>query len=533
VKRRHALDAGLVASRFVRRRVRVPVRVPVMPFYTSRVPRPLVISVFGMNTTEITRGFPISHEFADADLGDARRESRLLQIVEAMAGAPSAGFPSMVRTQAESEALYRFLRNEDVNFDAIVEPHIEATRERVWRANEVVVVHDSTDFEFAGADQLDALGYLSANRRGFGGHFSLAVDARRLWMPLGVLAATMHFRDEPPPRRSRKLAGCDYAKLEDKESKRWLEHIERTEELLGGGPAAIHVMDREADAYPLLTTLVRSKRRFVVRLRLDRVARADESAADWEKVSAIVGRADDVLCVEVPIGPRREKTAPRAKKAWPARRARRAKLQFAATRLELRRPHYLRQGFPKALPVNVVRLYEVEAPDGTQPIEWVLLTAEPVDGVEDVRRVVDTYRARWRIEEYFKAIKTGCAYTKRHLESRRTLLNALALTIPVAWQLLLLRGYARELPDAPATAILTDVQLALLREARTGRLPDRNPTVRDALLAVARLGGHLTHSGEPGWQTLGRGMERLLQYEVGYYLALSMVSRSDVRRREK
>ena len=45
---------------------------------------------------------------------------------------------------------------------------------------------------------------------------------------------------------------------------------------------------------------------------------------------------------------------------------------------------------------------------------------------------VDTYRSRWIIEAFFKAIGTGCGYNKRQLDSAQHLLFALALTLPVA-----------------------------------------------------------------------------------------------------
>ena len=103
------------------------------------------------------------------------------------------------------------------------------------------------------------------------------------------------------------------------------------------------------------------------------------------------------------------------------------------------------------------------------------------------------YRTRWLTEEFFKCLKTGCAYEKRQLESLDTLLVALALLAPIAWQLLLLRHLARALPDAPARVALTARQIRVLR-AVGGTLPQR-PTTRDALRAVARLGGHSAEWG--------------------------------------
>ena len=128
---------------------------------------------------------------------------------------------------------------------------------------------------------------------------------------------------------------------------------------------------------------------------------------------------------------------------------------------------------------------------------------------------MDCYRARWVIEEFFKALKTGCQYEKRQLESAESLLNALAIFAPVAWRLLLLRHLARSQAKASATAALTPKQLEVLRAVARRPLPT-HPNAREAMLAVAALGGHLKSNGDPGWLVLGRGMHDLLLLELGW-----------------
>ena len=140
----------------------------------------------------------------------------------------------------------------------------------------------------------------------------------------------------------------------------------------------------------------------------------------------------------------------------------------------------------------------------------MLWTTEPVQSAAQMRKVVDIYRSRWVIEEYFKAPKTGCQLEKRQLESLQTLPTALAIFAPVAWKLLLMRSIAHSHPTCPATAALTPVQVEYL-EKKYGQ-PLRN--AREALLTTARLGGHLKQNGEPGWQTLGRGYEKLVAGEA-------------------
>ena len=129
----------------------------------------------------------------------------------------------------------------------------------------------------------------------------------------------------------------------------------------------------------------------------------------------------------------------------------------------------------------------------------------------------NNYQSRWTIEEFFKALKTGCGYEKRQLESYAALSNALAIFSVIAWRLLLVRSVARAYPHATSRSVLSDTQLRLLKHRL--KLTNLPATAKDALYAVARLGGHLKNNGDPGWQTLGRGFEKLLILEAGWRAA--------------
>ena len=138
--------------------------------------------------------------------------------------------------------------------------------------------------------------------------------------------------------------------------------------------------------------------------------------------------------------------------------------------------------------------------------------------------MVDSYRSRWVVEEFFKALKTGCSIEKRQLESYRALSTALAVFVPIAWRLLLLRSISRKFPNAPAKSIASETQLQLL--CHKLKLRDRPRTTKETALAIAKLGGHLARNGPPGWLTLGRGLEALLFMEAGWTAAMS-ARRSD------
>jgi hypothetical protein len=139
---------------------------------------------------------------------------------------------------------------------------------------------------------------------------------------------------------------------------------------------------------------------------------------------------------------------------------------------------------------------------------------EPTKTRSQLESIVDAYRARWKIEEFFKALKTGCQFERRQLESYHSPGNALAIFLPIAARLLALRGAARAAPSEPCKT-LTGPQIELLRR-RTTRFMAATPSNEEATLALAEFRGHLRSNGRPGWIVLGRALERLLLIEIGW-----------------
>ncbi len=457
----------------------------------------------------------VAREFANAPVPDERLQRRLVKIAELVATEPAASFPRMARSDGELEGLYRFLSNDRVEPAEVLEPHLRATGERAAAAKRILALHDTTKFKFPDYEG-DDLGYLPTGQHGFLGHFALLLDEAT--QPLGVGGMQTLFNTKKPAKRGRGVRHQSAAKLAKKkkgrDGERWRELVEQVEGRFGGQQNVLHVIDREGDSYPLLSAMVSRRRHFIVRLRqkMNRKAAADMDAA-WEPLADVVERAPYVCQREVELSRRAAKSTPNV--THRPRPQRMATLHLEATAVVLRRPRDCDHALPSQLQLNLVRVHEVDAPVGEEPVEWWLLTTEPIGSQEEVEAVVDWYRARWRIEEFFKALKSGCGYEKRGLESREALLRALALLAPIAWQLLLARDRSRVTPEAPATSVFTARQLRVLRHIAKRPLSEI-PTMEQVTLAIAGQGGHLLRNGRPGWQSLGRGLEKLWWAEFGY-----------------
>lgn len=459
--------------------------------------------------------FSIGKELSRADFGDKRLSGRLEKLADSLAARPEESFPEATGSVAALEATYRFLGNPKITPDKILSPHIDATIERSCRGKgRVLVAHDTTTLTFSGESRAH-LGWITSGGKGFLAHFSLAISRSQVAQPLGVLGIETFFRTGNPkgknPKRGRKVRG-------GLESHRWWKSVESTEMLFPLDVHPIHIMDREADDYELFSELCKYNLRFIIRIRQNRANCKMAGEAEGGKLFELLDGQKVVCEREVGISKRNEPEIYGSKRGYQPRGARLAKLQITATQIEIGRSFYQQSELPASLTVNCVHVYEVDAPEGTEPVDWKLLTTEPIKNTQDVLNIVDDYRARWMIEEYFKALKSGCAYEKRQLENKASLLNALAVFAPIAWQLLLLRALNRENPQLPAAYALTKTQIEVLKATSKKPLPEEL-NINQAGLAIAALGGHIPNNGQPGWQILARGMEKLLTMEIAWTAA--------------
>ncbi len=448
-------------------------------------------------------------EFRGANFGDVRLAKRLLSLVERLVVDPSASFPEAAGSDAALEATYRFLGNSAVTPQRILAPHVGATVARIKAEGIVIVAHDTTEFSFSTPRR--GLGRINDAGQGFFAHVALAVSADGERRPLGVLGLNTFTRLAPPKHEKH----TEKIPEPERESFRWKALASEVEALIKGPAQAIHVMDSEADSFDLFAGLLNEDQRFVIRLKHDRGVRDEdgERVRLSEALPELKGRFTREVALSARSAPHHKE---RGRKRNAGRTSRLTTLDFSACPVSFIAP--ATANGKDDLELNLVCVNEVDAPPGAEPVSWLLITSEPIGSHADIERIVDAYRARWTIEELFKALKTGCAFEKRQLESLPALLNALAVFIPVAFELLALRTAARTDPHRLASSLLRRTQLLVLERHKDTRLAPE-ATARAAFLAIARLGGHITNNGEPGWIVLGRGYQKLLDLEEGVLLA--------------
>jgi hypothetical protein len=201
----------------------------------------------------------------------------------------------------------------------------------------------------------------------------------------------------------------------------------------------------------------------------------------------------------------------RARPKQPARRAQLA-VRFTPVTMPVPRhkSRYVRRIDAMPVLMWLVVVAEVDGPKGVKPIDWVLYTSLPVESFEQAMVVVSYYEKRWLIEEYFKALKSGCRVTERQLKTKGRLEALVGLLSVVAVRLLQLKAHARTETDRPAVEVVPPRYVNLLKLAR-GLSPATALSAGRFYRELAVLGGFLgrKHDGDPGWITIWRGWEKL------------------------
>jgi Transposase DNA-binding/Transposase DDE domain len=465
-------------------------------------------------------------EFDGAELGDPRRSERLQLIANMLEAEPAKSFPRAMGSDAALEGFYRFINSTSFGAEEIVAPHVAATTERASEAGVVIAVHDTTLVEYSTARSGLGVTTHKTRRHGFVTQVGLLL-AETDGLPLGVAHVETLTRTGKKWAKRRKEGQRGHVHRDDsgRESLRWIRGVEAIEAASHDRFQVIHVTDAEGDFFELFSRLHTLKGRFVIRAgQLDRsVITSDGECSLRNLVDKLTPKAwRDVELCERKYRPRA--VARSTRRRHPERAARVARLAIASRQVTLKGTRYSELK-TEPFRVNVVRVWEPRPPAGQPPVEWVLFTTEKTSSVRALGRVVDIYRRRWTIEEYFKALKTGCSLEKRQVESYDALCKVLALFVPIAYRLLLLRGLERLDSTAPALRAFSPTDLRIMASAPSNRTLKPPRTVADALTHLARLGGHIKNNGPPGWQTLSWGYEKLLVLRLGWEMALA--SRSD------
>jgi hypothetical protein len=439
--------------------------------------------------------------FGNCVLGDKRRTQRLVKVAEQFAHNPAASLPDQNELWKDLKGAYRLFDREEVTFEAIARPHWERTKQAAQ--GRCLVIGDTTEIDFGKDRHIDGIGETgNGSGQGFLLHNALLVQAETAEI-VGVAGQAIYYRQKN--RQSHRRENAAQRLKRDRESQVWGQVIDDI-----GAPADgveyVHVFDRGADNFEVYCHLLANCGQWVVRVaKLNRYVLAGESEERMQLQKYLPQLATlGQYTLEL--------------RARPGQAAREARLEVRVGRVKIPRPRHVspwvRALEQPPIAMQVIEVVEVDAPQGVTPIRWILFTSLAVETFNDAWQVIGYYEMRWLVEEYHKALKTGCSVENRQLHAAQRLEALVGLTSVVAVRLLQLKSLSRTQPDMPAARVVPRVWLQMLKLARKNLTCVHDLTVGQFYRQVAMLGGFLARKGDgnPGWITIWRGWEKLNTY---------------------
>jgi hypothetical protein len=402
---------------------------------------------------------------------------------------------------ADLKGAYRILGNARATHESLSSPHWARTRSFAGQPNLGVVlfIQDTTELDYSTHRDTSGLGSIG-NGAGYGIelHSTLCVIPGEKAQSVGLAYQHPWVRDQP--LRSQTEKGQDRRKRRT-EHDVWKESIEAI------GPAAsresgttwLSVGDRGSDIFSYMSRARELGWESLVRSRFNRVLCPSEDGSEVGALHDLVRGLPSMSQTTLSLRTR------------PGVKSRVVKLNVAWTQARLPRPAF--KGGQSTLAVNCIRVWEEPESDQTvQPLEWILLTSLPVQCSEEALAITGYYRHRWLIEEYHKCLKTGCRIEQRQVSTKHKLFALLGLLSIVAVYLLQFK--------APEKGRSTPKEVAQAIRALTKTTEDLNdPYV--LWRRIAMLGGFLGRKGdgEPGWQAIWSGWNRIQDILFGIQLA--------------
>jgi hypothetical protein len=404
---------------------------------------------------------------------------------------------------------HRLLHNRSVTA-AEMSQHAGALTGQRTAGRHIVVVQDTSELILGSRRSRQHYGAVAkGNAAGLLLHAALAVEfGTQALLGLVSMQVWNRGKGELAPRRKRTTAS--------KESQRWIESTQQAGEVLAVAASITMVSDRESDFYELFAKRPRN---------VELVVRACQN----RRIEG-AGEDPDLLFTFIDAGAEQGRFAMKIPAA-PGRRARDAEFAVRFAPVAVRRPlHGADPALPETARLTLVDVCEVSEPeDGSTAVHWRLLTTHAVATLNDARRVIDFYRTRWMIEEFFRTLKTaGFDIEEAEVDDPQAMINfvaAAAVAAVTIKQLVQARdGNTDQLLsdafDPDDQPILEAVSARLEGKTERQRNPHPKGSLAFAAWVIARLGGWTGYYGKPGPKVMRIGLADFRAIRYGATLDL-------------
>lgn len=428
-------------------------------------------------------------DFPKLDLGDVRRNNRFVSIINNISHQPGSSIPKQTESWYDTKATYSFFKNEDISLKSLQQAIGSYGSTQLSDQGRVLIAHDMSVISYNDL-HMEGLGYIHEGK-GIMCYSSMAISDTG--MPLSLLYQHTWVRPFEEKGKTRRRKETPF---EEKESYNWYMGITAVNEQLGPDIQKIHIADREADIYELFFCAYENGTDLLVRACRNRYI-SDRSEL-WDTIAALPAVATVVL--DIPDKTGKKKTG--------------IEVEVRYQKVEILRPLASKNQY-ESIEMTAIEVKQAGAKEDWQeePVHWKLLTTLTVDSLAVCLQCVRWYCYRWLIERFHYVLKSGTKLEELKLKKAASLQKAIHVYSIAAMRILQLVYQSRHSPHVSCELALTKQQWSALYILihRSAKLPEKPPTLQEAVNWIGKLGGHLGRKsdGPPGLKTVWLGYQRV------------------------
>lgn len=441
-----------------------------------------------------------------------------------------AGRSSCELPWSEAISTYRFMDNDNVTLKALREFRRELTLSSLPKGSDVLIMNDVSLLDYHHHNsKKDRRAIGDGKGKGYEYNCNLAINPEN-GSVLGVVHDCLVNTDGPDDvdmvdyndeYLQTKLSKNDLEKIKENHKHQMVSHIRSMADFLKPWNP-IHVGDREFDDIFIMQAAIDEGHDFV--LRAMNLRNVQIQKADWLPETSLTGkqaghplkefhvytRISDII-QHIPLEPYKDLPLDaKGRVCFVNSRKRTARLHIGSVPISLYRQAKRNRKYiktPNAVDVNLVVIKELDPPQGKDPLCWLILTNRNVDNLEGMAAVARIYELRWKIEEFFRLLKTSYRLEEVRYNSAVKIARYIILSTIAVQMLMRIKDSA----DITQTAALNEEEYTRVREAMQ-KPEDESIDINLRLLAlVVKRGGWLGRRRDPiGSTILARGMVEIL-----------------------
>jgi len=438
-------------------------------------------------------------DYSEVAFGDERLSKRLVILLNQLSGKPSESISAACQDPYQAKAAYRFVGNDDVTIGAITEIARNVTLKNINAAKPDVLLipQDTSSINYTSLKSTNGLGNIGSSNKAFGIEVHSAIAISGEGEVFGLLSQKLWTRQ--PENYGKSDSTRTNLPIEEKESYKWLETLEKASASFPEGTKAVHICDREGDIYEFFCKAEKDGVQYLCR-RFQNRSVVEET--ERMKLDDFVNALPKAGKINVNV-PRDSHTN---------RKARNAEVEIAFGKCQIAKSSKLKgnKGLPEYVEVYVVSAVETDPPQGEDKIFWQMITNVPTESLQDAVTRIQWYTQRWKIETFHRTLKSGCKVEELQSETADKLMKLVAIYSIIALEIMLLSYVARTRPDEPCEMCFTEDEWKILYRVanKTKEIPEKPPTIYETVVMIAKLGGFLARKsdGFPGVTVMWRGL---------------------------